>query len=207
MHVYEYTKLQLNEVEFNNLVFMNAPRHWKEDDENHKFLNCICGTPLYKVVDKLIKESGIDPNDATATKVFENVRHIKATSKNEKRKSWFNRQFKMSDTFDIKKMDDLWIRNLTESERKDNPNGSFYIRDGICRSTVYAMKVKLKELTYCPIKAIHATSWELTTGIFFNNKPKSAEKLEHNGELTSRKNLIKELELSSNIQINMYERN
>lgn len=206
MHIYEYTKLQLNENEFNNLVFMNAPSHWKDDAKNHKFLICICGSPLNEVVDKLTKESGIDLNSATAAKVFEKVFHIKETSKKGKRQSWFQRQLNMSKEFEKNKMNDLWIRNLRPSERKDNPNGSFYIQDGICRSLVYAMKIKHEGVTYCPVKAIHATSWDLATGFFFNHRPKTAKALEHNGVLKHQKNLIKTFTLPSNIQINMYER-
>lgn len=206
MHIYEYTKLQLNEKEFRNLVFMHAPRRWKDDAENHKFLICICRSPLYKVVERLIKESGADPNNATATDVFENVLHIKATNRNRERQSWFKRQLRMSKEFDKEQMNELWIRNLTTNERKDNLNGSFYIQDGICRSTVYAMKVKLKELPYSPVNAMHATSWNLATGIFLQSLPQKAEELEADGEFQYNKKIINEYTLPVGIQINTYER-
>ena len=68
--LYELTKLRLDEKEFFNLIFMNAPRKWENDENNHKFLLSICKTTLKDVIEKVIKKSGIDRQNATPTQIL-----------------------------------------------------------------------------------------------------------------------------------------
>lgn len=200
--LYEYTELQLSEDEFKNLVFMNAPPTWKDKPEEYKFLLSICKVPLKEVVEKIIKESSFKGQNPT--RVFKNIGVI---AENED-KPWFEHHAGISQYFDKSRMGQLWIRNLSaykDGEREKCPNGSFYVEDGNHRALVYAMYIRLGKMKYSLVDAIHATSWDLATGIL-NFRPERSASLEYNGELQDKKRLKDEFQLPINIQINTYNR-
>ena len=115
---------------------------------------------------------------------------------------------RISQCFDKDRMGELWIRNLSNysgGEREECPTGSFYVEDGNHRALVYAMYIACGRMEYSPVDAIHATSWDLASGIL-NFRPQRAASLEHNGELQNKKRLGNEFQLPIGIQINTYER-
>ena len=88
-------------------------------------------------------------------------------------------------------MDRLWIRNPTHwqngngewvGERIEKPECSFYITDGNHRALVYAMYIACSKDAYEPVKALHATSWDIASGIL-GWQPQAAQALEHDGKL------------------------
>ena len=78
------------------------------------------------------------------------------------------------------------------------------MEDGNHRALVYAMHVRLGKMKYSPVEAIHATSWDIASGIL-GFLPQRAAVLEHNGELQDEKHLQEEFRLPIGIQINTYE--
>ena len=68
------------------------------------------------------------------------------------------------------------------------------------------MHIRLRKMEYSPIEAIHATSWDLASGIL-GFLPQRASALEHSGELQDEKGLRNRFELPIGIQINTYRRN
>ena len=200
--LYEFTKLKLSEEEFFNLVFMNASPSWKSRPEAHRFLLSICGLPLKEVVKKVVEEASYNGSDPT--EVFRNIDVVTESSN----KPWFERHVRISECFDKDRMGELWIRNLSNysgGERENCPTGSFYIDDGNHRALVYAMHVKLGKMEYSPVDAIHATSWDLASGIL-NFRPERAASLEHSGELQDEKILRNEFQLPIGIQIKTCKR-
>ena len=206
--LYEFTKLELREDEFLNLVFMNASPSWENKPERHRFLLSICGVSLKEVVKKVVEESSYNGSDPT--EVFRNIDVVTESSN----KPWFERHVSISQCFDKNRMGELWIRNLSDyedekgeraGERIKCPPGSFYVDDGNHRALVYAMYIEFGKMEYSPVDAIHATSWDLASGIL-NFPPQRAAALENNGELQNKKRLGKEFELPIGIQINTYER-
>ena len=202
--LYELTKLRLDEKEFFNLIFMNAPSKWENDEKNHKFLLCICKTTLKDVIEKIINKSGIDRQNTTPTQIFESI-DVSAIGEPQ---PWFQSHAKISRFFDENKMGDLWVRNLSKysgGERENCLNGSFYLDDGNHRALVYAMYVKLGKMNYSPVNAMHATSWDIATGVL-GFRPERAKSLEHEGKLQHPKHLIQEFTLPIGIEINTYKR-
>ena len=209
--LYEFTKLRLDESEFNNLIFMNAPRWWKTDKVNHEFLLKICTKPLWFVVEKIIEESGL----ITATdpaEVFGELQGIRAKKNNGEweENSWFKSHLQISKDFNKALMGDVWIRNLSKEEKSECENGSFYLEDGNHRVLVYALHNRLKKLPYDPIEAIHATSWDLACGVL-NFHPQKTEALIDSGQLKNDENRYyihneKKTELPIRIQIYINER-
>ena len=200
--LYEFTKLCLEKDEFDNLVFMNPPPRWEDKSKAHKFLLSLCKLPLKEVVEKVIEESSFKLQDPT--NVFKN---IDVVAENED-KPWFDRHVCISQSFDKKRMGELWVRNLSDyggGEKEKCPNGSFYIEDGNHRALVYAMYVRLGKMEYSPVDAIHATSWDIATGVL-GFRPERAASLENHGKLQVKKRLLEEFTLSIGIQIKMYER-
>ena len=105
-------------------------------------------------------------------------------------------------------MGELWNRNLSDysgGEKETCPNGSFYVEDGNHRVLAYAMHVKLGKIEYTPVDAIHATSWDIATGVL-GFRPEGAAALENNGKIEVEKRLQEEFNLPVGIQIKMYER-
>ena len=136
--LYEFTKLELREDEFLNLVFMNASPSWENKPERHRFLLSICGVSLKEVVKKVVEESSYNGSDPT--EVFKNIGVV---AENED-KAWFERHANISQCFDKNRMGELWIRNLSNysgGEREDCPTGSFYVEDGNHRALVYAIDI------------------------------------------------------------------
>ena len=200
--LYEFTKLELSEDEFFNLVFMNAPPAWEDKPEEHKLLLSICKVSLKEVVKNVIEESTYKGSDPT--EVFKSIDVI---VENE-HKPWFERHQHISQCFDKDQMGELWIRNLSDydgGEKETCPNGSFYLEDGNHRALVYAMYVKLGKMEYSPVDAIHATSWDIATGVL-GFRPERAASLENDGEIQVEKRLQEEFTLPIGIQIKTYKR-
>ena len=200
--LYEFTKLRLTEDEFFNLVFMNPSPAWTDKPDEHEFLLSICGRTLKEVVGKVIEKSSFRGHDPT--NVFKNI-GVVAEGED---KPWFEHHTSISQCFDRAQMGELWIRNLSDYSGGENetcPNGSFYVEDGNHRALVYAMYVKLGKIQYNPVDAIHATSWDLATGIL-NFRPERAASLEYNGELQDEKRLRNEFQLPIGIQVKTYKR-
>ena len=190
--MYEFTKLHLTQKEFNNLLFMNPPDH-EEDKLEDKFLESLCAKPLKYVVQKVMEKSSHNGKDPT--QIFQ---RIDAKSKPGKGQ-WFKRHTLLSEHFTKELMDRLWIRNLTlwknksgewKGERSDHQKCSFYITDGNHRALVYAVHVACGE-TYEPVKAIHATSWDIASGIL-GWQPQPAHALERNGKLKGKNQSYKD---------------
>lgn len=193
--MYEFTKLQLCQKEFTNLLFMNPPKEWKEEEcpelpfeESHEFLFNLCTKPLKEVVERIKERSGLKGQNQNPTKVFESLRDIKARNEDV---PWFQSHALLSKHFNKQLMDNLWIRNLTHwkgehgkyvGERVKHPECSFYITDGNHRALVYAMYLKCCKEAYEPVKALHATSWDIASGIL-GWQPQPAHALEHDGRL------------------------
>lgn len=182
--MYKFTELDLTEEEFFSLHFMNPPPCGFQND----FLDSICSQPLKHVADKVIKESRYKGDDPT-----EILRGIDAKPKNETA-PWFERHALISKHFHRKLMDRLWIRNLIHfktdrgewtGERCNQPECSFYIVDGGHRALVYAVHILCCKESYKPVKALHATSWDIASGIL-GWQPNAASALENGGQLTGR---------------------
>lgn len=131
---YEYTKLELDKEEFENLIFMGPPPIWEKYPQEHKFLRSLCFKPLKDVVELVIKET--EKEKTSAVSVFEGLQHIK--TKNES-VPWFEKHKMISHAFDKRIMDRLWIRNITKGGREKESGGKFYIQDGNHRALVYAV--------------------------------------------------------------------
>ena len=200
--LYEFTKIRLTEDEFYDLVFMNPSPAWTDKPDEHEFLLSICRCTLKEVVGKVIEKSSFRGHDPT--NVFKNI-GVVAEGEN---KPWFEHHACMSRCFERVRMGELWIRNLSDysgGEKETCPNGSFYVEDGNHRALVYAMYVKLGKMAYNPVDAIHATSWDIATGIL-GFRPERTASLENDGELQVEKRLLEEYTLPVGIQIKMYER-
>lgn len=198
--MYEFTRLQLTQEEFNNLHFMNPPTH-EEDRFEDDFLESLCAKALKNVVEMVIDKSSYKGKDPT--QIFQG---IDAKSKPGKGQ-WFRRHTLISKRFNIELMGSLWIRNLTHwndgagnwvGERTDQPKCSFYITDGNHRALVYAVQVVCGK-TYEPVKAIHATSWDIASGIL-GWQPQPAHALENYGRLNGRNQFYKD-RFSMHIQL------
>ena len=193
--MYEFTELQLCQEEFNNLLFMNPPKEWNRDEcpelpfaEEHEFLYNLCSKPLEEVVKKVIERSGFKGPNIDPTEVFESMQDVKARNEDV---PWFESHALLSKHFNKKLMNRLWIRNLTHwqnengkwvGERIDNPECSFYMTDGNHRALVYAMYIACSKDIYKPVKALHATSWDIASGIL-GWQPQPAHALESDGRL------------------------
>lgn len=104
-------------------------------------------------------------------------------------KPWFRDHMLLSKGFEKEVMGELWIRNLTDydgGERWNCGNGSFYIEDGNHRALVYAMILECNkendDFSYDPVKALHATSWDIADGIL-GHSCQPAHALELDGKL------------------------
>ena len=220
--MYEFTRLKLTKDEFENLVFMGPPNWWTEKDKyppcwdkdkypelppgkDPGFLVDLCYKPLKDVVNKVIDRSGLKGQNPTPTEVFKG---IDVVARGEK-VPWFERHARLSQRFSKGLMDKLWIRNLARHERKSSRNESFYTEDGNHRVLVYALYIELTEMSYEPVEAIHATSWDIASGIL-GHLPQPADALEHSGKLQYNgqytKHCKEDVSPSNGIQINTYRR-
>ena len=216
--LYEFTKLYLEKCEFDNLVFMGPPGWWTNMNEyppcwdkekypelppgrDSEFLVDLCYNPLKDVVNKVIDRSGLKECNPTPTQVFENIDVIARGEED----PWFKRHASLSQHFNKGLMDKLWIRNLAPHERECAQNGSFYTEDGNHRALVYALYIKLTEMDYEPVEAIHATSWDIASGIL-GHLPQAASILENNGKLEDNKHCKAEFSLPIGMQIHINKR-
>ena len=218
--LYDFTKLYLKKCEFDNLVFMGPPSWWYNEEEyppgwdkekdpepppigkDTEFLVSLCYNPLKDVVNKVIDKSGLRGQNLTPTEVFENMDVIARGEKY----PWFKPHARLSRCFNKGLMDKLWIRNLTRHERESAQNGSFYTEDGNHRALVYALYIELTEMEYKPVKAIHATSWDIASGIL-GHLPQPAHALEKDGKLERNKHRKEKFSLPIGIDIQVNETN
>lgn len=215
--MYEFTRLQLTRNEFDNLVFMGEPPWWRNlneyppcwDKEKHperfiaegqEFLSNLCLKPLKEVARRVIDEG----NAHVPTIVFEKIR-VKPRCDEE---PWFRNHARLSRSFNKHLMGKLWIRNLTSHERESSPNGTFYIEDGNHRALVYAVHLELRRVNYEALDVIHATSWDLATGIL-GHEVQHANNLEYDGKLQYDRYFKEKFNLplgSTDVQIDTYRR-
>lgn len=224
--LYEFTELQLSQNEFFNLVFMNAPPWWKEEyyrqhahsdphlTEGQVFLQGLCCKSLKEVVKAVIEKSGLKGQNLTSTAVFEQL-DMKAKHERggEESEPWFKSYADLSRCFNKDLMPPIWIRNLSYSpdgkdrrERELCSDGTYYIEDGNHRALIYALRLKFnEEKDYKPFEAIHATSWEIASGVL-GHLPEKAGILEHNGILPYKKDFKNGVRLPIGIRVDTYER-
>ena len=208
--LYEFTEFHLDRVEFYNLVFMNAPRWWHDDEDQHKLLLNICGRPLRTVV-KILQENYGSSGDIEPSDVFEKLQTIIAQKENGEyeEQPWFKKHLDMSNGFDFDIMPPIWIRNLSQRfrgcERKKCPDGSYYIEDGCTRALVYALSImKNPSRLYKPFHVIHANSWELAAGVL-ERLPQPAKALEDTGVYPYKRKIKKSVRLPLGIGIDWYK--
>lgn len=216
--MYEFTKLKLTRNEFDNLIFMGPPGWWVNMNEyppcwnkekypelppgkDSKFLVDLCYNPLKYVVNEVIDRSGLKGQNSSPAEVFKNIDVIARGDEY----PWFERHAHLAQRFNKGLMDKLWVRNLAPHERKISRNGSFYTEDGNHRALVYAVYIKLGEVDYEPVDAIHATSWDIASGIL-GHLPQPADILENNGKLQDNKHRKGKFSLPIGIQVNTYKR-
>ena len=172
---YEFTEMVITENEFKNLIFRGPHPLWEREEykEQHEFLLSLCFNPILKVAQKLVNEYNkahcrSAKSHPVPEKVFEyfNNQNIIAKTDGDKdeENSWFRRYWLLSKGFEKEIMGDLWIRNIAINEREEEhvKNGSFYIEDGNHRALVYAVRLECGKEHYTPVKALHATSWDIT---------------------------------------------
>ena len=205
--MYEFTRLNLTEDEFNNLLFMNPPN---DDDEDNRFddsfLKSICSAPLNEVTQMVIEESSYKGGDPTL--IFQGIDREPQPGKG----AWFGRHALLSQHFHRDLLGELWIRNLTQwtgetgnlvGERPEHPECSFYLADGNHRALVYAIHIACGKCRYEPMEAIHATSWDIASGIL-GWQPNPAHALEHHGKLKGRKQYYRD---RYHMHIQLYDSN
>ena len=212
--LYEFTELKLDVWEFNNLVFMNEPNWWKNNKAQHEYLLKLCGKPLHKVVEEIQQRSGHTGDNVDPKEVFNSVQDIFARKRNGDLESdpWFKRHLVLSKKFNLNLMPPLWIRNLSEnlgnnqeSERDKCQNGTYYIEDGNTRALIYALKVNGQANKYIPVPAIHATSWEIASGVL-GHLPQKADVLVNKGILPHKKLFKQSVHFPIGIRADFYER-
>ena len=202
--MYKFTNLDLTKEEFFNLHFMNPPTR-EEDKLENEFLESLCSRPLKRVAKKVIEKSCYKGDNPT-----EIFRGIDVKQKNST-VPWFERHALISEHFHKELMDKLWIRNLTHwktgtdewtGERCNQPDCSFYVVDGNHRALVYAVHVLCGKESYQSVKALHATSWDIASGIL-GWQPNPAYALENDGKLIGKTGYYKD---RHHMHIDLYER-
>lgn len=188
---YEFTEVGLTREEFDHLIFMGAPPIWKQYKDENKDLNFLynlCHKPLKDVVTAIVKKVGHTEGAYSVFKMLDKM-DIKAKKDDDSYESnpWFRPHMLISKGFEKEVMGELWIRNLAKHERKKDAcsDGSFYLEDGGHRALVYAVRLECEEEQYDekhPIKALHATSWDIADGIL-GHSCQPVKALEHNGKL------------------------
>ena len=147
----EYQTICLDEAQFRNLVFMGTNDYvWLSNQELvDKLTPNDKSRTLEDVASRIIKEY---PDDDSPIKLF------KRLSDNE---PWFDGCFITSARFDYRLLGELKIRPLNEKEKKDSPDGSFYLEDGNHRALVYLVFLRLDLIKeYKPVRAIWSKDWE-----------------------------------------------
>ena len=146
----EYSTCCLNEVQFNNLVFMGTNATvW---DNNQELVNKL--TPkseprtLKVVAERILTEYPYD----LPIQIFKHL------SKDE---PWFEGCFIVSARFDCRLLGELKVRPLVSKEKDLSPAGSFYLEDGNHRALVYAVFLRLdKKTEYKPVRAVCCKDWQ-----------------------------------------------
>ena len=190
---YEFTEVELTEKEFKNLVFMGPPSIWekyKDHDEDCKFLFNLCYKPLEYVAKKVVERARETGFTSNPTEVFKHLtdQDIKARKEDGSFEDhpWFRPHMLLCKGFEKEVMGELWIRNLTNYDGGERhtlcPKGSFYVEDGNHRALVYAVILECSQgqEKYKPVKALHATSWDIADGIL-GHPCQPAKALEHDG--------------------------
>ena len=144
-----YKTFTLNEVDFYDLVFMEAnDAVWANNQELVDML-----TPkgksrtLKEVVDRILQ---VYPHESPI-KVF------KQLSEDE---SWFEGCFLISARFDPRLLGELLVRPLTAYEKPaHSPKIRFYLEDGNHRALVYAVFLRLQAEKYQPVRVIFSKDW------------------------------------------------
>ena len=212
--LYEFTELQLDKEEFDNLVFMNNPPWWAKDylpgyslSEEQEFLLSLCCQPLKEVGKEVKKKAGYEEAGGNSTAIFEGLLDIVARDKDgsDEQRPWFIDHKELNHCFNKDFMPPIWVRNLSSDERKSCPNGSYYIEDGNTRSLVYTLKVISEEVEYTSFPAIHATSWGVAAEIL-GHLPQKASELENKGVFRYKKHFKGGVRLPIGIRADMYER-
>lgn len=183
---YEFIRLELDQDEFDHLVFMGPPPQWEKHPEENEFFREMCFKPLKDVV-QIIKgrSQSLKSHEILrdATEVFKRLHDANIKPKDEEQ-SWFRKHMLLSKNFHKELMGRLWIRNLANHERQKETcsKGSFYLEDGGHRALVYAMMVELSKNDnyYESVEALHATSWDIADGIL-GHPCQSAQALEQDG--------------------------
>ena len=67
---------------------------------------------------------------------------------------WFERCVEIDLAFDFAKFCWVAVTPLAEGERKETPNGNFYVYDGVHKSIVLAKKIIRRELQYRPLEVL-----------------------------------------------------
>lgn len=95
-----------------------------------------------------------------AQRFIENKYSFKQLSKsiglpaNQHNPKWFEKCIPIESDFHYEKFGLISIVSANDSERKQSPNGTFYIYDGIHKSLVLATKLVSKEIDYHKIEAL-----------------------------------------------------
>ena len=144
-----YQTFTLNEVDFHDLVFMEANDNVWAD--NQTLVDTL--TPkgksrtLKEVVDRILK---VYPYQSPI-QVF---KHLSADE------PWFDGCFTISARFDPRLLGELLIRPLTAYEKPaHSPKIRFYLEDGNHRALVYAVFLRLHAVAYQPIRVIFSRDW------------------------------------------------
>ena len=186
--MYEFTKLELNRDEFDNLMFMGPPTHERDKIED-KWLLSLCNRPIKEVAQEVIEKSinsrSYPRNALSPSNIFGGI-NVRSNQYNHE--PWFKRHVLLSNHFEKDLMDTIWIRNLShwgspDDEKHKQPNCSFYITDGNHRALVYAVFLECKKLDYEPVKVLHATSWAIASGILGWQGWEKRSALEYEGEI------------------------
>ena len=144
-----YQTFTLNEMDFNDLVFMEAnDKVWAD---NQTLVDAL--TPkgksrtLKEVVDRILK---IYPYQSP-------IEVFKRLSEDE---PWFDGCFIISARFDLRLLGELLIRPLAAYEKPaHSPKIRFYLEDGNHRALVYAVFLRLHTVVYQPIRVIFSRDW------------------------------------------------
>ena len=146
----EYSTCCLNEAQFHNLVFMGTnPTVWDKNQE---------------LVDKLTPEGELRTLKSVVERILTEYRYdlpIQIFKHLYRDEPWFEGCFIVSARFDPRLFGELKIRPLDMEEKRDSPDGSFYLEDGNHRALVYAVFLRLNIIKqYKPVRAIISDDWE-----------------------------------------------
>lgn len=187
---YSLTELQLTCDEFLNLIFMGPPPIWRKHPHQHNLLLNLCYKTIGEVVDIIKNHLSITSlHGIKSAEVFQKLQNIVAKDQTgqDESKPWFEKHLILSEKFDKRLMDPLWVRNPSihgdEKQYCDKNKQHLYIQDGNHRALVYAVRVRSGEDgSYDPVKAIHATSWKFAEGLL-KYRIQESTALEDNGNL------------------------